>query len=101
MTSETASSSGNAEIAISDDDDDVNGDVADTRIFLCSICEKGLASDNARWQHVNVEHISRRAFPSAAFLKKHGRNLCSSCGFTYSSRWTTCRCSQGSNSSRC
>ena len=63
MTSETSSSSGNTEIAISDyddDDDDANGDVADTRAFLCPICEKGFASDNARWQHVNVEHISRR-----------------------------------------
>ena len=51
MTSETSSSSGNTEIAISDDDDDdddANGDVADTRVFLCPICEKGLASDNAR-----------------------------------------------------
>ena len=73
MTSEMSSSSGNAEIAISDDDDDdddANGDVADTRAFLCPIREKGLASDNARWQHVNIEHISRRVFLLAAFFEE-------------------------------
>ena len=40
-------------------------------------------------------------FPSDGILKKHRRNLCSTCGFDYSSRWTTCCRSQGPSRCHC
>ena len=83
------------------DDDHDHDDDDDSALFPCPVCCKSCSSDNARWQHVNLEHISRRIFPSAAFLKENGRNLCSKCGFAYSSRWKSCRRSQGAGNCRC
>ena len=57
------------------EDDDDNEDAVPV-VFPCPVCRKSCSSDNTRWQHVNLEHISRRIFPTAASLKEHGRNLC-------------------------
>ena len=73
------------------EDDDDNEDAVPV-VFPCPVC---CSSDNTRW------HISRRIFPTAASLKEHGRNLCRTCSFAYSSHWKSCRRSQGSGNCRC
>ena len=46
-----------------------------TLMFLLALCvqfvAKSYLSDNARWQHFNLEHISSHVFPSAQFLQVH------------------------------
>ena len=57
------------------EDDDDNEDAVPV-VFPCPVCRKSCSSDNTRWQHVNLEHISMRIFPTAASLKEHvGRIL--------------------------
>ena len=84
-----------------EDDDDDNGDSCLSAGYLSPVCSKSCSSDNARWQHLNLEHISRHVFPSAQFLQAHDRYLCSKCGSAYSSHWKSCRRSQGSGNCRC
>ena len=57
MVSVPSSSSGSVVFDDGDDDDDdanLPATGAGSRSFLCPICEKCLASDNARWQHINM-----------------------------------------------
>ena len=86
---------------VNGDDDAEDDDDNEDAVPVVFPCRKSCSSDNTRWQHVNLEHISRRIFPTAASLKEHGRNLCCKCGFAYSSHWKSCRRSQGSGNCRC
>ena len=64
-------------------------DAASTDI-RCPVCQSLFSNNNSMWQHVNLEHISRQFFPPVSVLKEHGRRLCASCGFSYSSHWQVC-----------
>ena len=71
------------------------------RSSTCPLCNLSVRDDYALWHHINLEHISRRCFPSLDFVRLHGRRVCSSCGFAYARRWNFCRRSQGSGLPRC
>ena len=84
-----------------EDDDDTSGGLASGQSFCCPLCSSTFSSDASKWQHINLENISRLTFPSLPFLSESGRNLCSVCGFCYSKHWKVCRRSQGSGRGRC
>ena len=82
MASETSILSGNTGTIDDVNDEDDADDTVSTGSFLCPVCEKQLASDDARWQHGSTEHISRRTcfpFSHHAFRRNTGANSgCSS-----------------------
>ena len=67
----------------------------------CPVCHSFFSNNNSLWQHVNLQHISRQLLPPVSVLKEHGRKLCVSCGFSYSSHWQLCRRSLGPGHPRC
>eukprot|EP00118_Oscarella_pearsei_P017872 m.179864 g.179864 ORF g.179864 m.179864 type:complete len:137 (+) comp39232_c0_seq11:35-445(+) len=67
----------------------------------CPLCSSHFRKVSSLFKHVNFSHASRHVFPSVAFLKAYDRRICSSCGFMYLRRWSTCRRSQGSKLPRC
>ena len=88
-------------VGAEDGEDDEDDDDDSSSALTCPVCSKKFSSDNAKWQHVSLEHISRGVFPSAAYLTRNSRFLCSKCGFAYSRHWRPCRRSQGQGNCRC
>ena len=74
---------------------DLSQDSGGSVSLCCPLCSNIFRSKASRWHHINCEHVTRRSFPTASFLSKNDRKVCSSCGFCYSSHWKLCRRSTG------
>ena len=88
-------------VGAEDGEDDEDDDDDSSSALTCPVCSKKFSSDNAKWQHVNLEHILRGVFPSAAYLTQNSRFLCSKCGFACSRHWRSCCHSQGQGNCWC
>ena len=48
---------------------------------VCPVCDYRSRNQQALWQHINAEHISRQTFPKINFFTSHRRRISCICGF--------------------